>query len=215
MRGADGSLLGPWFPETSHLQLLLSAHAPRKEDRHKTEPIHILRGPWQRIHSFCHPAEGKFTLIHKKKVFLWVPIIAISISFNKVLLARNADLKEENETLRSTLRLNFGVFLLALSCRPSITCAFHPFHFLTGPMGSRLALFGWRAAVFFPLDVIFPKPFKNVFLPSSDPFNGGSWPSLRCSVCGDPACDKVRITFIQLCIWFARKPRAKENMRRI
>lgn len=30
-----GSLLGQWFPETSHLQLLRSQHALRKEDRHK------------------------------------------------------------------------------------------------------------------------------------------------------------------------------------
>lgn len=29
------SLLGPWFPESSHLQLLSSLCAPRKEDRHQ------------------------------------------------------------------------------------------------------------------------------------------------------------------------------------
>lgn len=135
-------------------------------------------------------------------------IRAISISFNKVLLARNIDL------LKKMKLLEFSCFLF-LAVLPSLVLSIR---FTLWPAWWEVILFclEWRAAVFFPLDVIFfPKPLKNVVLPSSDPFNGGSWPSRRCSVCGDPACDKVHITFIQLCIWLVRKPRAKENIRHI
>ena len=52
---------------------------PEERGQAQIKWIHILYGPQQRIHSFCRPAVGKITSTHK--TFLWVPLIAISISF--------------------------------------------------------------------------------------------------------------------------------------
>lgn len=52
---------------------------PEERGQAQIKWIHIRYGPQQRIHSFCRPAVDRITSTHK--TFLWVPLMAISISF--------------------------------------------------------------------------------------------------------------------------------------
>lgn len=51
---------------------------PGKRGQAQKKWIHILYGPQQRVHLFCHPALGRIT--STQNTFLWVPLIAISNS---------------------------------------------------------------------------------------------------------------------------------------
>lgn len=79
MHSRAPSLLGPWFPESSHLQLLPSLCAPEESGQEPADGFKCSHGPQQRIHSFRRPALGGAASTHKN---LNQQLVAIIIFFS-------------------------------------------------------------------------------------------------------------------------------------
>lgn len=122
---------------------------PEERGQAQIKWIHILYGPQQRIHSFCHPAVGRITSTHK--TFLWVPLIAISISFwclRKSFSSKSRPIFSKSE----------GIWMFKVTSQVSLWCflvsSFCPAVFLScllsvkpNDPSSHGSWLGWRAVV--------------------------------------------------------------------